>query len=104
MAMGQGTNGGHEERRCWRPCCDAILQLPAFCTAMAQNYPMTSGDYEEVGMIDNGLTVVEYAAHVEKNQEFAVKEAGSGLSGLKAKMSTHAQVGRPYPGDDIIAC
>ena len=80
----------------------AMLAVPfalAISTpAMAQNYPMTSGDYEEVAMIDvNDGGGYEYANYLattwKKNQEFAKSKGW--ITGYQVLANVHPRPGEP---------
>lgn len=76
----------------------APLAIALSTPAAAQNYPMTSGDYEEVGMIDvsdgGGLEYANYLATTwKKNQEFAKSKGW--ITGYQVLANVNPRPGEP---------
>ena len=76
----------------------APLAIGFTATAAAQNYPMTSGDYEEVAMIDisdgGGFEYANYlATQWKKNQEFAKSKGW--ITGYQVLANVHPRPGEP---------
>ena len=76
----------------------APLAIALSTPAAAQNYPMTSGDYEEVGMIDvsdgGGLEYANYLATTwKKNQKFAKSKGW--ITGYQVLANVNPRPGEP---------
>ena len=91
-----------EEKVMKKTMLAAMLAVPfavaLSAPAMAQNYPMTSGDYEEVGMIDvsdgGGYEYATFLATTwKKNQEFAKSKGW--IKGYQVLANVHPRPGEP---------
>jgi hypothetical protein len=80
----------------------ALIAVPfamfAASSAAGQNYPFTSGDYEEVGMIDvsdgGGYEYATFLANTwRKNQEYAKSKGW--ITGYQVLANVHARPGEP---------